>query len=157
MWRQLEGDVTTRTSDPPQKFIMADGKVNQAIDKKNISYKWHNTVCKLNGGGGRLHVLPLLKHSDDSGVNYHVCGENRTSSCHSNSLCLTSYLGNTIHSLKSQDDPVWDSDNQEELLKLMAAWPCTTSNVLVKTEVRKHQIILSDECDTPMCSHNQDV
>ncbi|KAL0148071.1 hypothetical protein M9458_056611 [Cirrhinus mrigala] len=48
VWRQLGGEATTRTASPPQKFIMADGKVHQALDQKNISYQWHNKVCKLN-------------------------------------------------------------------------------------------------------------
>ncbi|KAL0199693.1 hypothetical protein M9458_002880, partial [Cirrhinus mrigala] len=41
--------------------------------------------------------------------------------------------------------PCWDSDNQEEILQLMATWPCTTSNVLGRTAVEQHKIILSDE------------
>lgn len=48
LWIQLGSEATTRSSDPPQKFIMADGKVHQAIYQRNISYKWHNKVCKLN-------------------------------------------------------------------------------------------------------------
>lgn len=32
------------------------------------------------------------------------------------------------------DAPVWDSDNQEELLKLMAAWPRAASDILGKTD-----------------------
>ncbi|KAL0152249.1 hypothetical protein M9458_051972 [Cirrhinus mrigala] len=40
--------------------------------------------------------------------------------------------------------PCWDSDKQE-LLQLMATWPRTTSNVLGRTAVEQHKIILSDE------------
>ncbi|RXN16576.1 MAATS1 isoform X1 [Labeo rohita] len=41
--------------------------------------------------------------------------------------------------------PCWDSNNQEELLQLMFTWPRTTSNVLGRTAVEQHKIILSDE------------
>ncbi|KAL0159071.1 hypothetical protein M9458_047147, partial [Cirrhinus mrigala] len=41
--------------------------------------------------------------------------------------------------------PCWDSDKQEELLQLMVTWPRTTSNVLGRTAVEQHKIILSDE------------
>ncbi|KAL0150103.1 hypothetical protein M9458_054530, partial [Cirrhinus mrigala] len=41
--------------------------------------------------------------------------------------------------------PQWDSDNQDELLKLISAWPCTTSNILGKTSVVQHKITLTDD------------
>ncbi|KAL0173119.1 hypothetical protein M9458_033430, partial [Cirrhinus mrigala] len=41
--------------------------------------------------------------------------------------------------------PCWDSDKQEELLQLMVTWPRTTSNVLGRTALEQHKIILSDE------------
>ncbi len=39
----------------------------------------------------------------------------------------------------------WDSDNQEELLKLISTWPRTTSSILGKTSVVKHKITLTDD------------
>ncbi len=39
----------------------------------------------------------------------------------------------------------WDSDNQEELLKLISTWPLTTSSILGKTSVVKHKITLTDD------------
>ncbi|RXN14235.1 Retrovirus-related Pol poly from transposon [Labeo rohita] len=41
--------------------------------------------------------------------------------------------------------PQWDSDNQDELLKLISAWPRTTSNILGKTSVVQHKITLTDD------------
>ncbi|KAL0199927.1 hypothetical protein M9458_003114, partial [Cirrhinus mrigala] len=46
--------------------------------------------------------------------------------------------------------PQWDSDNQDELLKLISAWPHTTSNILGKTSVVQHKITLTD--DVPLKS-----
>ncbi|RXN04493.1 Transposon Ty3-G Gag-Pol poly [Labeo rohita] len=39
----------------------------------------------------------------------------------------------------------WDSDNQEELLKLITTWPRTTSNILGRTSVVQHKITLTDD------------
>ncbi len=39
----------------------------------------------------------------------------------------------------------WDSDNQEEFLKLISTWPRTTSSILGKTSVVKHKITLTDD------------
>ncbi len=39
----------------------------------------------------------------------------------------------------------YDSDDQEELTKLISTWPATTSNILGKTLVLRHKIIISDE------------
>ncbi len=39
----------------------------------------------------------------------------------------------------------WDSDIQEELQKLISAWPCTTSNILGKTSVVQHSITLTGD------------
>lgn len=41
--------------------------------------------------------------------------------------------------------PNWDSDNQEELRKLIETWPHTTSKLLGKTSVEQHEILLCDE------------
>ncbi|RXN12455.1 Retrovirus-related Pol poly from transposon [Labeo rohita] len=41
--------------------------------------------------------------------------------------------------------PQWDSDNQDELLKLISAWPRTTSNILGKKSVVQHKITLTDD------------
>lgn len=50
-----------------------------------------------------------------------------------------------LATMKVEPSPVWDSNNQEDLQKLISIWPCTTSNVMGKTSVEKHKIILSDE------------
>ncbi|KAL0153431.1 hypothetical protein M9458_051269 [Cirrhinus mrigala] len=39
----------------------------------------------------------------------------------------------------------WDTDNQEELLKLITTWPRTTSNILGRTSVVQHKITLTDD------------
>lgn len=39
----------------------------------------------------------------------------------------------------------WDSDNQQELRKLMEAWPFVTSNKLGQTAVVKHHISALDK------------
>ncbi len=39
----------------------------------------------------------------------------------------------------------WDSDNLEELLKLISTWPRTTSSILGKTSVVKHKITFTDD------------
>ncbi|RXN09915.1 extracellular calcium-sensing receptor-like protein [Labeo rohita] len=41
--------------------------------------------------------------------------------------------------------PKWDSDNQDELLKLISAWPHSTSNTLGKTSVVQHKITLTND------------
>lgn len=40
--------------------------------------------------------------------------------------------------------PSWDTDNHEELWKLMSTWPHATSNVLGKTSVEQYKILLSE-------------
>lgn len=47
----------------------------------------------------------------------------------------------------------WDSDNQEELLKLISAWPHITSNSLGKTLVVQHKIVLTDDIPLKSCPY----
>ncbi|KAL0159209.1 hypothetical protein M9458_042934, partial [Cirrhinus mrigala] len=182
VWRQLGGEATTRTASPPQKFIMADGKVHQALDQKNISYQWQNKVCKLNTFIMKdAHLaFPLLAGLDflraagailelvqnkygleaDGGYVYYPflntqMTPTQTTMPDGESWLLPATINlyyalppaweMTLTPPQPQDIPVWDSDNQEELLKLMAVWPQATSNILGKTDVEKHKIMLSDE------------
>ncbi|GAA6095128.1 uncharacterized protein LOC125141425 [Tachysurus ichikawai] len=38
-------EAPTSTSRSTQRFIMADGKVHQALEKRTVSYKWHEKQC----------------------------------------------------------------------------------------------------------------
>ncbi|KAI2647185.1 Transposon Tf2-9 polyprotein [Labeo rohita] len=180
--RQLGGDATTRTASPPQKLIMADGKVHQALDQKNISYQWHNKVCKLNTfimkdahlafpllvgldflrAAGAILELAQNKYGleADGGYVYYPFLNTQMTPAQTTMPDGESWLHpatiNIYYALppawempltppQPQDIPVWDSGNQEELLKLMAVWPQATSNILGKTDVEKHKIMLSDE------------
>ncbi|XP_047670887.1 uncharacterized protein LOC125141425 [Tachysurus fulvidraco] len=44
-WLQLTGETPTSTSRSTQRFIMADGKIHQAVEKRTVSYKWHEKEC----------------------------------------------------------------------------------------------------------------
>ncbi|XP_051980590.1 uncharacterized protein LOC127641718 [Xyrauchen texanus] len=47
LWRQLGGETKPDPPGPLQRFIMADGKMHQAINKKTVCYEWHDKVCRL--------------------------------------------------------------------------------------------------------------
>ncbi|GAA6072915.1 uncharacterized protein LOC125141425 [Tachysurus ichikawai] len=47
LWQQLTGEAPTSTSRSSQRFIMADGKVHQAVEKRTVSYKWHEKECRV--------------------------------------------------------------------------------------------------------------
>ncbi|GAA6081124.1 uncharacterized protein LOC125141425, partial [Tachysurus ichikawai] len=47
LWQQLTGEAPTSTSQSTQRFIMADGKVHQAVEKRTVSYKWHEKECRV--------------------------------------------------------------------------------------------------------------
>jgi len=182
LWRQLGGEATTRTTDPPERFIMADGKVHQAVDQRNITYRWHNKVCKQNtfimkdahlafpllagldflraagailelaqnryglGTEGGYRYYPFYHTQLNPGLATMSDGQTRL---HTATVSLYYALPPTwetqLISPLPLDAPSWDSDNQEELLKLMAVWPRATFNILGKTDVEKHKIILTDE------------
>lgn len=58
LWRQLGGETTIRTSDPPHKFIMSDGKVHQAIDLRNITfYTFYTLLFFFFGRGVVFHPV----------------------------------------------------------------------------------------------------
>ncbi len=46
LWRQLGGAASARTPTTPQRFIMADGKVHQAMNQSIINYKWLGKMCR---------------------------------------------------------------------------------------------------------------
>lgn len=180
LWRL--GGAASLTPNSPQRFIMADGKVHQAINQSSISYKWHGKVCSvdtyitkgahlafprsagldflraaealLDVGEGRYGLktekgytyYPFLTSSITPGLTTTLTGEN---ALHPVAVTLYCALSPTWQPpptiLNSEVVPCWDSDNQEELQKLMATWPRTTSNVLGKTLVEQHKIVLSDE------------
>ncbi len=48
LWKQLGGDAPLGRSASTQRFIMADGKIHQAIDQMSIWYKWHGKEYMLN-------------------------------------------------------------------------------------------------------------
>lgn len=45
LWRQLGGKTNADHLVPLQRFIMVDGKVHQAFNKRTICYNWHEKVC----------------------------------------------------------------------------------------------------------------
>jgi len=182
LWKQLGGEPSANPLVPLQQFIMADGKIHQAFNKKTICYNWHEKVCGvdtyimkdahlafpliagldflrateavvdvgqgrygLKVGKGYMYHSFITTTINPGGVTIPV-GERKPTSA---TVSLYYALPSTGHlSLASPDvevTPRWDSDNQEELLKLIETWPHTTSQLLGKTSVEQHKIILCDE------------
>ncbi|KAL0146720.1 hypothetical protein M9458_058060, partial [Cirrhinus mrigala] len=137
LWKQLKKKSPSVITSTPQRFIMADGTIHQSRD-----------LQKLHWAG-----LPERHWSCFGNSTRQVPAGSVTPSAQAHSL--TAAKVNLYYALPptgrlpelmsfTPEVPQWDSDNQDELLKLISAWPRTTSNILGKTSVVQHKITLTD-------------
>lgn len=101
-----------------------------------------------------IHLLHFSTIADSCRNNCPFLSSSLSYSCKAESiLCLTiNWQYNQLPKRMSftPEFTHWDSDDQEELLKLISTWPCTISNTLDKTAVIQHKITLTD--NTPLKS-----
>ncbi|KAL0151927.1 hypothetical protein M9458_052779, partial [Cirrhinus mrigala] len=159
LWKQLKEESPSVITSTPQRFIMAAGTIHQSRDLQKLQFMWHDqdaTGAVLEMAQGRIHILPFPASQVPAGPVTSAQPHSLTAA-KVNLYYALSPTGR-LPKLMSFTPEVsqWDSDNQDELLKLIVAWPRTTLNILGKTSVVQHKITLTDDIPNKIIEQHVD-